>query len=278
MQCRAKQCKVKHSNPRKQSNTSHCFYEFATPDFHSSWLGPHWNNFWLLGVTLRRCHVWLIGVFAQVRGGSQVFPGRAPEARRMGSGGLPWPPGPPDPESKDLIDLDSGPDFSFEFFGALDSISRANFRKIKHMVLGPAGNRRFVGVWAAPAAPKTHSKRWGGLAPPPSGMVGGAAGAAQTPRDREREREREGRAVPLGVARTLLGSGATPRFPTLRLRRPRISLDRSTISVGSETTIPAMFFVFPGVRTLRLLLLPFWFCVFSFVALSSSSIYTSSLS
>ena len=58
------------------------------------------------------------------------------------------------------------------------------------MVLGPAGNRRFVGVWAAPAAPKTHSKRWGGLAPPPSGMVGGAAGAAQTPRDRERERER----------------------------------------------------------------------------------------
>jgi hypothetical protein len=113
MQCRAKQCKVKHSNPRKQSNTSHCFYEFATPDFHSSWLGPHWNNFWLLGVTLRRCHVWLIGVFAQVRGGSQVFPGRAPEARRMGSGGLPWPPGPPDPESKDLIDLDSGPDFSF---------------------------------------------------------------------------------------------------------------------------------------------------------------------
>ena len=140
---------------------------------------------------MRRCHVWLIGVFAQVRGGSQVFPGRASEARRMGSGGLPWPPGPPDPESKDLIDLDSGPDFSFEFFGALDSISRVNFRKIKHMVLGPAGNRRFVGVWAAPAAPKTHSKRWGGLAPPPSGMVGGAAGAAQTPRDRERERERE---------------------------------------------------------------------------------------
>ena len=40
------------------------------------------------------------------------------------------------------------------------------------------------------------------------------------------------------------------RFPTLRLRRPRISLDRSTILVGSETIISAMFFVFPGVRTL----------------------------
>ena len=36
------------------------------------------------------------------------------------------------------------------------------------------------------------------------------------------------------------------RFPTLRLRRLRVSFDRSTISVGSETTIPAIFLCFRG--------------------------------
>ncbi len=45
------------------------------------------------------------------------------------------------------------------------------------MVFGPAGTPRFVGAWAAPAAPKTMPKGRG-LRPPPSGMVFGAAGAA----------------------------------------------------------------------------------------------------
>ncbi len=46
------------------------------------------------------------------------------------------------------------------------------------MVLGPAGNRRFLGVWAAPAAPKTIPKG-GGRNPPPSGII---FGAARTPK------------------------------------------------------------------------------------------------
>jgi hypothetical protein len=45
-----------------------------------------------------------------------------------------------------------------------------------------AGRESLIfGVWAAPAAPKTIPKG-GGLRPPPSGMVLGAAGAAQTPK------------------------------------------------------------------------------------------------
>ncbi len=45
------------------------------------------------------------------------------------------------------------------------------------MVFGPAGNRQFL--VAAPAAPKPMEKV-GAKPPPPSGMVVGAAGAAQT--------------------------------------------------------------------------------------------------
>ncbi len=49
------------------------------------------------------------------------------------------------------------------------------------MVFGPAGNRQFVGVEAAPAAPKIMPEG-GGLRPPPSGIVFGAGGAATTPK------------------------------------------------------------------------------------------------
>ncbi len=52
------------------------------------------------------------------------------------------------------------------------------------MVFGPAGNRRFFGVWAAPAAPKTIPEG-GGRSPPPFGMVFGAAAAAQTAQKRQ---------------------------------------------------------------------------------------------
>ncbi len=48
------------------------------------------------------------------------------------------------------------------------------------MVFGPAGNRRFWG-WGGPGGPKNNSRKWG-VRPPPSGMVFGAAGAAQTPK------------------------------------------------------------------------------------------------
>ncbi len=49
------------------------------------------------------------------------------------------------------------------------------------MVLGPAGDRRFVRVWAAPAALKTFPEGVG-LRPPPSGVFFGSAGAVQTPK------------------------------------------------------------------------------------------------
>ncbi len=52
---------------------------------------------------------------------------------------------------------------------------------VSYMVVGPAGNRSLLGVWAAPAAPKTIPEG-GGLRPPPSAVVLGAAGAAQTPK------------------------------------------------------------------------------------------------
>ena len=64
--------------------------------------------------------------------------------------------------------------------GRVEAVGAEDQVLVPASTLEPAGNRRFLGVWRAPAAPNTIPED-GGRGPPPFGMVVGLAGAAQAP-------------------------------------------------------------------------------------------------